>query len=136
MSFIVQRLRTSATTVMGQLIVDGAHFCYTLEPNPPIPAGTYDLIIDQSVRFGRRMPHVLNVPGYTGIRLHWGNWRKDTEGCTLTGTTEAIDFVGHSVEAFNELFREIEDHLKDGPQTISYVDQSGSAPDVDGEIAA
>ena len=38
-----------------------------------IPTGTYKLVIDYSNRFKKRMPHILNVPGYDGIRLHTGN---------------------------------------------------------------
>jgi len=50
-----------------------------------IPAGRYKVIIDMSQRFGKRMLHVLDVPGYSGIRIHAGNTSHDTEGCLITG---------------------------------------------------
>lgn len=50
-----------------------------------IPIGRYRIIIDHSARFNRDMPHVLNVPGFAGIRIHPGNTPVDTEGCLLLG---------------------------------------------------
>ena len=50
-----------------------------------IPVGTYNVIIDHSWRFDRDMMHLLNVPGYDGIRVHAGNTSMDTEGCLLVG---------------------------------------------------
>ena len=50
-----------------------------------IPIGRYRLIIDRSQRFQKDMPHVLNVPGFEGIRMHAGNTHVDTEGCLLLG---------------------------------------------------
>jgi hypothetical protein len=122
MSFVVKREKQDTVSTQGQLLVDGVHYCYTLEPAYPIPAGTYNLTICFSPRFARLMPHVEDVPGHTGILLHWGNWSKDTEGCTLVGYMQGMDFVGHSVDAFNLLFLNINDMIKEGPQTITYVD--------------
>ncbi len=50
------------------------------------------------------MPHVLNVPGFTGIRIHSGNTDKDTEGCVLVGDTHSDNFIGNSRKAFARLF--------------------------------
>ena len=50
-----------------------------------IPCGTYPLIIDMSTRFKKLMPHILNVEGFDGIRIHAGNTAEDTEGCILLG---------------------------------------------------
>ena len=122
MRFVVQRQTSDGTATLGELLVDGTHFCWTLEPAKPIPAGSYSLTIDWSARFTRLMPLVGDVPGYSGIRIHWGNWAKNTEGCTLVGETQGKDFIGHSVDEFNILFRTIQDSLAQGETTISYVD--------------
>lgn len=122
MKLVVQRGESDSISTPGELFVDGQHFCYTLEPQKPTPAGTYDLTIRQSPRFGRLMPHIENVPGYTGILVHWGNWAKDTEGCTLVGETEGEDFIGHSVDEFNKLFRLLQDGITAGGITITYLD--------------
>lgn len=90
---------------LSRLYVDGDLFgqCpYTLEdvvrevPGKPvkdwkvpaetaIPVGKYRVVIDMSKRFGKRMMHVLDVPGFEGIRIHSGNTSHDTEGCLITG---------------------------------------------------
>lgn len=70
--------------------------CDTLEPpvrpsgafkrgQTAISAGTYDLILSRSPRFGRLLPAVVDVPGMTGIRIHRGNTVADTRGCILPG---------------------------------------------------
>ncbi len=128
MKFLVQRGASDGVSTPGELFVEGLHYCYTLEPDPPIPAGTYDLDVTWSPRFSRLMPEVMNVPGYAGIRIHWGNWAKDTEGCTLVGSMEGTDFVGHSVDQFNQLFGMLCDALREGPQTITYADPTTTPP--------
>jgi len=148
MAWIVQRRWTDPQSVTGELLRDGVHRCWTLEPpykrrkedggtgEKPraIPAGTYDLTVRPSQRFGRLMPHVENVPDFQGVLIHWGNFPKDTEGCTLVGTAHSANFVGHSREEFDLLFREIQEACESGPQTITYVDPPPVRPNVDGEI--
>jgi hypothetical protein len=122
MKVIVERQTQDETATVGEMSIDGVHACWTLEPAKPIPAGTYDLAIDWSARFNRLMPHVCDVPGYEGIRIHWGNWAKDTEGCTLVGETDGADFVGQSVAEFNELFLTLQQGVAEGTCTITYID--------------
>jgi hypothetical protein len=47
------------------------------------------------------MPHVLDVPEFTGIRIHAGNTAADTSGCILLGLSRAPDYVGQSTIAYN-----------------------------------
>jgi len=104
---------------IGKLFVDNVFECYTLEdvvreikiPNETtIPAGAYDVIVDHSPKYKRLMPHILDVPGFTGIRIHSGNTDKDTSGCILVGDT--LDFPNHRILssriAFNRLFKKLQ----------------------------
>lgn len=107
------------TYAVGELSIDGKRICYTLEdkvrerdgepvarwkvPNrTAIPRGTYKVVVTHSPRFGRDLPLLLNVPGFSGIRIHPGNASVDTEGCILVGNSWAGgDFVGQSRAAFD-----------------------------------
>jgi hypothetical protein len=102
-------------STLGLLYIDDVAECDTLEdkvrtgPKVPhetaIPTGTYRVIIDRSSRFKRLMPHVLNVPGFEGIRIHWGNTDLDTEGCPLVGRrTDNVDFISDSRKTFDAFF--------------------------------
>jgi len=49
-----------------------------------IPKGKYVCERYTSVRFGNTF-RIKDVPGRSGIALHWGNTDKDTRGCVLIG---------------------------------------------------
>lgn len=115
MNIRINRYKYGKDSTIGRLIVDGVVMGYTLEdevrPNgekvpgeTAIPAGTYKIVIDFSDRFQKEMPHILDVPGFTGIRIHAGNTDADTDGCPLLGAkVENENFVSGSkktVEAF------------------------------------
>lgn len=65
-----------------------------------IPAGTYRVELQWSDHFEQMMPHLVDVPGFEGILLHWGNTADATEGCLLIGQTRTFDFIGGSKAAF------------------------------------
>ena len=51
------------------------------------------------------MPHILDVPDFTGVRIHAGNTSADTDGCILLGSTWAgKDFIGNSKIAYKKFF--------------------------------
>lgn len=95
-------------SVISELFIEDVFQCYVLELSPPlVPAGLYQVLLQNSVKFGRIMPMIQNVPGHTGIEIHPGNTAVDTRGCLLVGKTKAADFVGESDDAFKELFAKI-----------------------------
>ena len=135
MRLVVQREPTIDDTTLGSLYLDGHRFCDTLEDairelvgvsvehwkirgSTAIPAGTYPLTLSLSNRFKRLLPEVLEVPGFTGIRLHPGNTIHDTEGCLLVGMGRNGRTVTSSKVAFEKLLAAI--IADEGPHTIEY----------------
>lgn len=120
MELMLNRFKGTEKSTLGRFFTNGATECYTLEDvrradgvkvqdATAIPAGTYNVIIDASVRFKRDMPHVLDVPGFTGIRIHSGNTDADTDGCILLGNKiENDDFISGSHDAFNAWFPKLQ----------------------------
>jgi hypothetical protein len=103
----------------GELYADGVFQCFVCEDivrgegeakvygKTAIPAGTYDVVVTFSNRFKRQLPQLVDVPGFEGIRIHPGNTAEDTDGCLLPGTVRTSTGVGHSNDAFVELFARI-----------------------------
>jgi hypothetical protein len=48
-----------------------------------IPAGRYRVVLDFSDRFGKIMPHILDVKGFSGIRIHGARAARPVEFSTL-----------------------------------------------------
>jgi hypothetical protein len=123
-------------TTLGCLFLDGRFLCFTLEDqirevdgqpvatwkvpgSTAIPAGRYTVVITQSHRFQRRLPLLLDVEGFSGIRIHPGNVIADTSGCLLVGNDRADDRVRQSRLAFEVLYEQIADAIAKGePVTI------------------
>jgi hypothetical protein len=112
---LVRDTRTPTAT-FGKLYVDGRYYCETLEDadvlaaggdkipgKTAIPAGTYGVVIDWSTRYRKLMPHVLDVPGFSGVRIHAGNTVDDTDGCILVGFDRRADGIGRSRTAADGL---------------------------------
>lgn len=77
-----------------------------------IPSGYYDITMTYSPKYGKMLPYVNNVPGYTGVRLHSGNSSKDTEGCILFGKNDKVGWVSDSKVWTNKIIAEIDKALK------------------------
>jgi hypothetical protein len=117
MKITVKRLHRTEHSTIGELSIDGKFECYTLEDKErdvkiksetAIPKGEYKVIINQSNRFKRLLPLLLNVPNFEGVRVHSGNSNHDTEGCILVGTTRTLDYIGNSRLAFQKLFKKMQ----------------------------
>ena len=78
-----------------------------------IPAGRYRIDWALSPHFGRMLPHLSGIPGYTGVLIHPGNTEADTEGCILPGMVVTASGVGRSREACEKLYPLIEGACKE-----------------------
>lgn len=68
-----------------------------------IPEGTYRLVLSRSSRFKKVMPELLEVPHFSGIRIHTGNTVADTDGCLLVGTRRVKGYLSDSRPAYTRL---------------------------------
>ena len=127
MKIEIKRLHKTANSTIGEMTINGVWECYTLEDiertvkiksETAIPKGTYKIIINQSNRFKRLLPLLLDVPNFEGVRIHAGNTNHDTEGCILVGRTRSKDFIGQSKKAFDSLFTKMQ-KAKDITLTIT-----------------
>jgi len=117
---LIRKEFTDRSTI-GELYVNGKFECFTIEDKDrklesggkkeyavtAIPRGTYQVVNSFSNRFQKYLPELINVPQFTGVRIHPGNKAEDSEGCILVGTTKAKDFIGNSRVAFASLFSKI-----------------------------
>ena len=83
---------------------------WKVQDETAIPSGTYKVVLSRSTRFKRVLPEILNVPGFSGIRIHPGNHSGDTEGCLLPGVSwnGKSDWVTRSRDAFAGLFNQMQ----------------------------
>ena len=119
------RIALKDTYTIGKLYVDGVYFCDTIEDKDrglddsmtvseilkrkikgqtAIPTGHYKIEITYSPKYKRMMPLILNVKGYSGIRIHSGNTSKDTEGCLIVGKNTKVGMVTDSRNTYQRLF--------------------------------
>ena len=117
MKLVLRRIARRPTYTIGNLYIDGEFLCNTLEDTDrglhqdmplseikrikvanetAIPTGTYKVIVNQSPKFGRLLPRLLDVPGFDGILIHRGNTDKDTSGCPLVGENKVVGKVINS----------------------------------------
>lgn len=127
----LERTTFTDQSTIGELHIDGELFCCTLEDTcrkgpkidgkTAIPMGRYKVIIDHSERFNRDMPHVLDVPGFEGIRIHSGNTAADTEGCILLGMRTGENVIYDSRLAYDKFFVLLKERLAKGPVYLAVI---------------
>lgn len=120
--FILTRVQCDPDVTIGELTIGGHHVCWTVEdpvrevPGKPvsewkikgetaIPVGRYKIERTWSPRFQTTMPLLIDVPGFSGVRIHPGNTPKDTEGCILPGLERRDRSVGSSQLAYREILK-------------------------------
>lgn len=133
------RYSMSESSTLGMLFIDGYFSCYTLEDaareekipgETCIPAGMYGITLrkegGQNHRYSQKFPnmhkgmlHLLNVPNFKYVYIHFGNTKEDTEGCILVGdgaNNNQVEegFVSSSVKAYQGIYKIIVDAIEDG----------------------
>ena len=127
MTLVVKRTTRTADSTIGRFSVNGADFCYCLEPadrgltsdmtmaqiqaikvpgRTCIPAGTYKVGSYFSPKHQQQVPLLQNVPDFEYIEIHVGNYPADTDGCLLLGDTVGDDFVGESQVAVTRFYNQ------------------------------
>ena len=129
------RIAFKETYTIGKLYVDGKYFSDVIEDKDrgldssmteseilekkvkgetAIPTGHYVINITYSPKYKRMMPLLLDVKGFSGIRIHSGNTAKDTEGCLIVGKNKKVGMVLESRDTYKRLFK-----MKKGQKDIT-----------------
>ena len=91
-----------------------------------IPYGTYRVVITYSNAFQKKLPEILNVPLYEGIRIHAGNTKDSTNGCILLGDSPKISqtesWIYNSKKNMNKFMSILEPAIKKGRVIIEITD--------------
>ena len=130
----LNRIAKKTLYTIGRLFVDGKYFCDTLEDRcrdldkeekvmneTAIPEGTYEVIVNVSAKFRRKLPLLLDVPHFSGIRIHRGNMDKDTSGCILVGENKQQGRVINSTGYELKLTEMIEKAMLSGEKIVIQV---------------
>ena len=137
---LVKAIAKTELSTISRLYINGHFECYVLEDvdrglkqsmtlsilqkmkvdaKTAIPEGSYEVQTSFSNRFQKTMPILLNVPAFEGVRIHVGNYAKDTEGCLLLGTGFTKDMVTDSRMAFEAFFNKLKAILTNGTVQIT-----------------
>lgn len=135
MKVIILRSVFNTDCTIGEFFIDGSYVCDAMEPadkglwkdmpmwyirknkvkgKTAIPYGTYEVIISRSPKFKKDLPEVLDVPCFSGIRMHAGNWPKDTEGCIMFGKWRGGSQIKESKLWTDTVIARISDALNKG----------------------
>ena len=103
--------------VLGKLYLNSEFYGHTLElawkDNQKriscIPKGVYEVAKrhTEKGKYKYEHLHILDVPDRELILMHIGNYPKNSKGCILLGNTRALNFVGDSRKAFNNLMYDL-----------------------------
>lgn len=135
MELKLDRKYTKETYTIGNLYIDGKFECNVLEDKDrgllqtmpyneiakkkvwgqtAIPRGRYEVTFAPSSVFGKcdyaidgKIPILLNVKCFSGIRMHAGNSSTDTEGCLLLGENKERGKVLNSRATCKRVFEKL-----------------------------
>lgn len=133
LELLVDRKYKKSEYTIGILYIDGKYFSETLEDcdrglksvmsdtefkfrkiygKTAIPTGTYDIRMTYSPKFkdrpwgkkyGGKVIQIMDVRGFTGVRIHPGNTAADTLGCILLGRNLEKGKVLYSTDYYYKL---------------------------------
>lgn len=117
MKVLIERKWPKEDYTIGRVYIDGVFFCNSMEDKDrgleqymsegeifrlkvygktAIPKGKYKVMMTNSAKYKRPMPQVMNVKGFTGIRIHSGNTAEDSLGCILLGDNDKKGWISNS----------------------------------------
>lgn len=90
--------------IFGKLYINEQFVCYTLEPlDKLIDLGTYKCKPEVNIKNQRRI-RLFQVPKRSGILIHVGNNKSDTQGCILVGCVMYQNMIMQSTRAMNKIW--------------------------------
>ena len=138
MELLLERKYLKTNYVIGNLYLNGKYYCNILEDavrdinkngtfdcgefkisgHTAIPYGKYEIQVTYSPKFKRKLPLLLNVKHFEGIRIHRGNTEKDSAGCLIPGENTKRGMVLNSTKYELELTNLIESANRKGEKVI------------------
>ena len=147
MEIEVIRRHFKDTYTIGRMLLDKTYFCDVLEDKvrdlkdinhdgdfdeegegkiygeTAVPCGRYEVIVSYSPKFMRRLPLLLDVEGFTYIRIHTGSTAKNTEGCILVGKNTKPGRLENGPYFETLLVQKIDEEAKKGKQSFITIKQ-------------
>ena len=133
MKLLLKRIYTCKDYTIGHLYIDGQYAMDTIEDcdrgldsNMPlsklqqlkikditaIPTGTYTILMSYSPKFaktkfglkyGGKVPQIMNVPAWEGVRIHPANYASELSGCVAPGLNKIKGAVLESTICYYKL---------------------------------
>lgn len=134
----VVRRWPSATACEGELLLDGAHECWTLEDpsrglrsdmplaeilrlkvdgETAIPTGRFPVERYASPKHGPDTLQLVGVPGYVNAQVHAANKAEELRGCISVGLDPGAhedDWIGRSRQALDALKAKVVPRMRAG----------------------
>lgn len=140
MELKLNRIFLGSSATIGELYIDKKYIADTLEDRvrpegekvygkTAISEGTYEVKLTYSPRFKKILPEILNVPNFSGIRIHSLNKAEESEGCIGVGEWNGKDtnWISNSRKAFNKLFAILQEASDRGEKITITINNSWKA---------
>lgn len=116
MELVLRRKFKGTQYTIGDLSVNGKFFCNVIEDvvrpegikiygETAIPYGKYKVVMRYSPKYQKVLPLLLDVPNFTGIRIHSGNTQLDSLGCLIVGENKVKGRVINSRKTMDKLMK-------------------------------